>query len=365
MSQSLKPEKSFTIDDSLSLINRTGAFYIARELVHTFSGMGRVRRWRLWGDSLSNNLLRKIYARLMLKELNCLQDCELFLWPKDKHAAFTLYLDPLYVLRNSLSQQDVVLCHDIGPISHPHLYYPETAALYQKAYKKIVASQAGVVFVSNFSKEAFEKAFGSNFRFLQSIPLYLRSKLAKVSPQAVNGIDKPFLLSVGALEHRKNHELTIKAFHEGDFYSQGYQLIICGSRGDSAEKIKKLVVQTPGVKLLGYVNDAELSWLYQNAQLFVLPSQFEGFGMPALEAAAFGLPLVISKNNALNEAVNHLGEEVDHTSSADIARGIKKILGYTGSQRAEITEKLIDCAKNASQEKFVSQWKDLISRNLS
>ena len=258
-----------------------------------------------------------------------------------------------------------MLCHDIGPITHPHLYYPETTALYQKAYKKIVASQAGVVFVSNYSKEAFVNAFGSDFRFLQSIPLYLRSNLAQVSPQAMPGIDKPFLLTVGALEHRKNHELTIQAFHEGNFYSQGYELIICGSRGDSAEKIKKLVAQTPGVKLLGYVSDAELSWLYQNAQLFVLPSQFEGFGMPALEAAAFGLPLVISRNNALNEAVNHLGVEVDHTSIEDIVRGIKKVLGYTSSKRAEIASKLIDCAKNASQEKFVSQWRDLISRHIS
>lgn len=365
MAKNFKSDNHFTIDDSLSLINRTGAFYIARELVNTFSSMARVRRWRLWGNTLSNNLLRKIYARLMLKELNTLQDRAVFLWPKDNGAAFTLYLDPLYVLRNQLSRQDIVLCHDIGPISHPHLYYPETTALYQKAYKKIVASQAGVVFVSNYSKEAFVNAFGSDFRFLKSIPLYLRSNLAQVSPQAISNIDKPFLLSVGALEHRKNHELTIQAFHEGNFYSQGYELIICGSRGDSVEKIKMLVAQTPGVKLLGYVSDAELSWLYQNAQLFVLPSQFEGFGMPALEAAAFGLPLVISKNNALNEAVNHLGEEVDHTSIEDIVRGIKKVLGYTSSKRAEIASKLIDCAKNASQEKFVSQWRDLISRNIS
>lgn len=365
MTKNLEPKSHFTVDDSLSLINRTGAFYIARELVSTFSGIGRVRRWRLWGNSLNNELLRKIYARLMLKELNFLQDRAVFLWPKDNSAAFTLYLDPLYVLRNQLLRQDIVLCHDIGPISHPHLYYPETTALYQKAYKKILNSQAGVVFVSDFSKDAFVKTFGSNFRFLQSIPLYLRSNLAQVSPQAMQGIDKPFLLSVGALEHRKNHELTMQAFHEGKFYSQGYELIICGSRGDSAEKIKKLVAQTPGVRLLGYVSDAELSWLYQNAQLFVLPSQFEGFGMPALEAAAFGLPLVISKDNALNEAVNHLGEEVDHTSSVDIARGIQNVLAYTGTQRVEISAQLRACAKNASQEKFIAQWKFLINQNLS
>lgn len=359
--QKLSTEKHFTLDDSLSLINRTGAFYIARELVEAFSGVSKVRRWRLWGDSLKFDLLRKVYARLMLKELNFMQDSEKWLWPEDKSSAFTLYLDPLYVLRNKLKRNDVVLCHDIGPISHPHLYFPETVALYKKAYIKIRASRCGMVFVSEFSKSAFVDAFGSDFRFLQSIPLYLRSNLAEVTAKPLESLNTPFFLSVGALEDRKNHAKTIEAFENGRFFERGFQLIICGSRGDSADKVKKLVSETPGVRLLGYVSDGELSWLYQHAQLFVLPSQFEGFGMPALEAAAFGLPLVISKKNALNEAVNNLGEEVGHTSSVDIARGIEAILSLNTVQKLAMSERLQACAKDSSQEKFINLWSKLIN----
>lgn len=357
--------KYFIIDDSLSLINRTGAFYIARELVKAFSDVSKVRRWRVWGDSLKIDLLRKVYARLMLKEFALLNDKKILYWPKDKNAAFTLYLDPLYVLRNQLKKNDVVLCHDIGPISHPHLYYPSTTELYQKAYEKILRSQAGIVFVSEFSKSAFIENFGSNFRFLQSIPLYLRSNLAQVPAEPLPEIKKPFLLTVGALEHRKNHALTIKAYQDGRFDERGYELIICGSRGDSSEEIKTLVSQVQGVKLLGYVTDGELSWLYQNAEVFVLPSQFEGFGMPALEAAAFGLPLVISKNNALEEAVNDLGIAVNHNESAEIIGGIESALNLNKSQRDSLALKLKECAKNASQEKFIKQWRDLINKELS
>lgn len=362
--QKLSTKKYFTMDDSLSLINRTGAFYIARELVKAFANVSKVRRWRLWGDSLKLDLLRKVYARLMLKELNFMQDSEKCLWPEDKSAAFTLYLDPLYVLRNKLKNDDVVLCHDIGPISHPHLYFPETVALYKKAYDKICACGCGVVFVSDFSKSAFTAAFGVNFRFLQSIPLYLRSNLTQVTAKPLDGVNTPFFLSVGALEDRKNHAKTIEAFVKGRFYERGFQLIICGSRGDSADKVKHLVSETQGVRLLGYVSDEELSWLYQHAQLFVLPSQFEGFGMPALEAAAFGLPLVISKNNALNEAVNNLGEEVDHTSSSDIARGIDAVLSLNTSQKLVLSEQLKACARDSSQEKFINTWKVLLNAQL-
>lgn len=358
--QKLSIQNYFTVDDSLSLINRTGAFYIARELVKAFASISKVRRWRLWGDSLKIDLLRKVYARLMLKELNLMQDSERLMWPEDKSSKFTLYLDPLYVLRNKLKKNDVVLCHDIGPISHPHLYYPETVALYKKAFHKIRARGCGVVFVSEFSKSAFISAFGTEFRFLQSIPLYLRSNLAQVTPKPVDGLNGPFFLSVGALEDRKNHAKTIEAFQNGRFFERGFQLIICGSRGDSAEKIKKLVNETEGVRLLGYVTDGELSWLYQHAELFVLPSQFEGFGMPALEAAAFGLPLVISKNNALNEAVNNLGEEVDHTSSTDIARGIDTVLSLSTFQKEGLSQQLMACAKASSQERFINLWTKLI-----
>jgi glycosyltransferase involved in cell wall biosynthesis len=354
-----------TIDDSLSLINRTGAYFIARELVQEFASISRIRRWRTWGSMPRIDILRKIIGRLMLKELEWLSDKPSLLCPTNDESLFSLYLDPLYVLRNKLESRDVVLCHDIGPISHPHLYYPETIKLYNQAYRKIAETKPGVVFVSETSRREFARVFGDDFRFLESIPLYLRNSLSIGEAEPVSGIGKRFLLTVGALECRKNHKLTIEAYRDSKFIDRGIELVICGSKGDAAEQIHELSKQIDGVTVLGYVSDMQLRWLYQQATAFVLPSQFEGFGMPALEAAAFGLPLVISQDSAMMEAVNGLGVAVDHQSSTDIARGIESILSMDSNQRQTLSERLINCAAQSSQEVFLQRWRKLIIRETS
>src|SRR5215469_13265740 len=159
------------IDCSLSLINRTGAYYIGEDLAQAFGGKGMLRRWRLLRQQLPNGIARKLMGRLMLREITLLGTTKRFLWPEPKALKLKrLFLDPLYVSRSRLESTDIVLCHDIGPVSHPELYDRGTVDAYEKAYAKIVTAQPGMVFVSNASRLAFETRFGANFRFLKAIP---------------------------------------------------------------------------------------------------------------------------------------------------------------------------------------------------
>jgi glycosyltransferase involved in cell wall biosynthesis len=353
------------LDCSLSLINRTGAHYIAEDIASAFGSKNIVRRWRLLGPQLPTGIARKIFGRLMLREITLLGTSSRFLWPEPKALKLKrLFLDPLYVSRSRLESSDIVLCHDIGPVSHPELYDLGTVDAYRKAYTKIVNAQPGMVFVSNASRLAFAARFGTDFRFLKEIPLYVRTGTLAVESEPVPGIRRPFFLTVGALETRKNQRMAIEAFGRYGFAKRDVSYILCGARGGGAEEIVATAARTSGVNVLGYVSDAQLRWLYQEASAFVLPSLLEGFGMPALEAALRGLIPIVSRDSALAEAVNGAAIQVNPHSVSEIGDAMESVLALDERKHSELKNALVAHAQSATRERFLAQWEDLVSSEL-
>jgi glycosyltransferase involved in cell wall biosynthesis len=113
------------------------------------------------------------------------------------------------------------------------------------------------------------------------------------------------------------------------------------------------------------VSDAQLRWLYKEASAFVLPSLLEGFGMPALEAAQAGLIPILSRESALSEAVSGLGIEVDPLSVSEIGAAMDSVLALDDKTRSERKNALVTLAGSATREKFLAEWKNLISVELS
>ncbi len=158
----------YLMDFSLGLINRTGAYVICRDLLqelpHYFP---QVRYWRMLLGKTPDGLPRRIAGRLMMMEITKLRGRKGAYWPEGK--AFPgkrrLILDPLYVLRSRLDRDDIVQCHDIGPVSHPELFGPSVSGLYAEAYDKIKQVGPGMVFVSDLrsarSVTAMATIFGS------------------------------------------------------------------------------------------------------------------------------------------------------------------------------------------------------------
>ncbi|HSB24881.1 MAG TPA: glycosyltransferase [Burkholderiaceae bacterium] len=361
----LAATRPLLIDDSLSLINRTGAHFVAQDLVDHFGADAWVRRWRGFGAALPRPpLLRKLLGRMMLKEMAWLGDRPVVTWP-ERSSPLRLYLDPLYVLRGRLQASDIVLCHDIGPIRLARLYPPRAVELYRRAYAKVVTARPGIVFVSRSSQAAFVSEFGSDFRFLGSIPLYVRAACAEGPGRPVPAIDTPFLLSVGALEQRKNHLRTIEAFARSGLVARGVSLVICGARGDATAAITREASRTPGVRLVGYVSDAQLRWLYRQAAGFVLPSLLEGFGLPALEASLYGLVPIVSKDSALNEAVGGLGLAVDADDADQIATAMRLLIDLDPATLRARGERLKAHARTATRERFIAAWSRLLAEELA
>ncbi|QQF01530.1 glycosyltransferase (plasmid) [Sinorhizobium meliloti] len=349
------------IDNSLAILNRTGAYHIAKDICAEFTPEhGRVRYWRL-GSTMPDGLIRKIAARLMMLEISWLQDRGICLIDGRKSdRGIRVFLDPLYVLRSVLTGDDIVLCHDVGPLTHSILYDRRTAENYRRAYEKIRRQKPGIVFVSEWSKRNFTSLCGSDFRFLKTIPLYVRTELFDGPSEAVPAANGPFFLTVGAFETRKNQIAALKAYRDGRFHARGIKYVLCGPRGDGHKQILEFAKNTPGVVIPGYVPDSQLRWLYAHAEAFVLPSLLEGFGMPALEAAYMGLLPIVSEESALVEAVGGLCVQVPPADPEAITRAMASSLSRSSKERESTGSMLRELALRATKQQFLLKWKNLL-----
>lgn len=138
-----------------------------------------------------------------------------------------------------------------------------------------------------------------------------------------------YLLFVGALEPRKNVGCLLDALeHLGARRVDVPPLVIVGPPGWRNEKIRARAASPPkGVRVLGYLPQNDVVTLMAGALAFALPSVYEGFGLPVLEAMACGTPVVTSRTGALAEVAGDAALLVDPRNVEEIAAGVEKVLG--------------------------------------
>ncbi len=125
-------------------------------------------------------------------------------------------------------------------------------------------------------------------------------------------LQNPFVLFVGSLKPHKNLEGLIEALDTVRRHQKfPHELVVVGRPDPKYPKITECVRKHSFVKYLGVVSDPVLATLYSLAELFVLPSFYEGFGLPALEAMACGAPVIVSDRASLPEVVGDAGKVFD------------------------------------------------------
>ena len=136
------------------------------------------------------------------------------------------------------------------------------------------------------------------------------------------GGEGEMILSVGVLQTRKNTLNMLKALKT---LPAKYQLVLSGGNGYGSDAIHEFIrSESLGerVKLLGYIDDAQLARVYQAASVFLFSSLEEGFGIPVLEAMAAGVPVVTSNVSSMPEVGGDAALYVDPHDSADIAQRV-------------------------------------------
>lgn len=151
-------------------------------------------------------------------------------------------------------------------------------------------------------------------------------------------ISANYILFLGSLRPSKNIEGLLRAFARLALNQLPVptQLVIAGKKGWLYDKIFKLVDELnleSRVVFTGFVAEGEVPVLMTHAQAFVMPSFYEGFGIPALEAMACGTPVVVSDIASLPEVVGDAGIYVDPHNIDSIMNGIREAIGPQRNRR--------------------------------
>lgn len=204
-----------------------------------------------------------------------------------------------------IMQNQALTIHDLSPLEHPEWFRPSFTTWY-RLFLPILARRVRTVFTpSEYVKRKIVKRFGIKNVIVTPNGVD-HSLFHPGAKQTILDLPKHYVLFVGSLEPRKNLNLLLHTWNEIKDDFKEISLIITGVRGNVFRPID-LSHEIERVCFLGYVDDETLAGLYANATLFVLPSQDEGFGLPALEAMASGTPVIISDGGALPEVVGEAG----------------------------------------------------------
>ncbi len=234
----------------------------------------------------------------------------------------------------------IVTVHDLIYKTYAQSHTPQTIALTERHMESIARQAAKIICTSESTRRDLHSFFklaperscvvynGVDHEIFFKISDEDRGKAFRVI--AAKGVEDPYILLVGTIEPRKNLPNTLVAFaqlkEQGKF--QG-KLVVVGSSGWMMEEIAPLINQLKlksDVLFLGYINDEELCYLYNLAEVFVYPSFYEGFGFPIAEALCCGAAVVTSNVSSCPEVAGDAALCIDPASPQAMAGAIASIL---------------------------------------
>lgn len=180
--------------------------------------------------------------------------------------------------------------------------------------------------------------------------------------------NKKYIFSLCTLEPRKNLIRAAKTFIQFIEKHKINDLIFIlggGSWESFIEKLEKEITDFDKYRdkiiKAGYIDDEDLAPLYSGAEWFVYTSQYEGFGLPPLEAMSCGCPVITSNNSSLPEVVGDAGIMIDWDSDEQHVQAYEKYY-FNSEIRNDFAKKGLERAKLFSWEKCVSEMVSVIKK---
>ncbi|TAM61022.1 glycosyltransferase family 1 protein [bacterium] len=200
-----------------------------------------------------------------------------------------------------------VTIYDLAPLRFPHRS-PWVRWREERRLRRAAARARTVITASEFTRSEIVERLGveaARIRVASGAPAALfQPGEPERLPEYL--LERPYLLYVGAVEPRKNLSTLLRA-QARLFERSGVPLVCAGGA----------VPESPGVHSMGYVDEPLLLSLYRGATALVVPSLYEGFGLPVLEAMACGTAVVASRRSALPEVAGDAAYYVDQPGDVE------------------------------------------------
>jgi glycosyltransferase involved in cell wall biosynthesis len=233
----------------------------------------------------------------------------------------------------------VVSVHDVSFLEHPEYFTRDRAMQLQFTVRRTVYRAARILTGSEFSKSSILKVYGDlDEDKVVVVPNAAASEFRPIAREVATAavrerfrIPAPFVLSVGDIQPRKNQIGLIRAFARmvHAFPQLNHNLVFVGKETWFADQVHRAVRDSgiaDRIQFFGFVSDADLLQLYNACDLFVFPSFYEGFGLPALEAMACGRAVACSHTSALPEVVDGAAILFDPYAIDEIVRALADLL---------------------------------------
>lgn len=199
--------------------------------------------------------------------------------------------------------------------------------------KYSVKKAAKIITISQSSKDDIIQEYGVNSSKVAAIHLGIKESLKpSMSEKEIlekYSVSSPYILFVGTIQPRKNVKRLIEAFSKVVSKNPELKLVIIGKKGwqyeETLDTPRKLGISEK-VVFLHDVTDADLASFYKYAEVFILPSLYEGFGLPVLEAMKYKCPVITSNVSSLPEAGGDAALYVDPSDTDDIFKKLEKVV---------------------------------------
>lgn len=197
-------------------------------------------------------------------------------------------------LHGAVARRRVITIHDLTYKRFPELLQKETLENLDRHITREIAIADAIVCVS----ESTRRDLLHYYQVDPSRAVAIHSGLGTPpAAEPIDGLPPRYLLFVSTIEPRKDLGTLIDAFHRLDYDGS---LVVVGKIGWKSEHLVPRL-RHPRIVHLDYVRAAQLVTVYRNAEAFVFPSLYEGFGFPLLEAMTHGVPAIAARSSSLPE----------------------------------------------------------------
>lgn len=187
-----------------------------------------------------------------------------------------------------------------------------------------------VLTVSNSTAQELKSLYKIPAERVQAIPLGVDFEYFSTPTATIPNLPKNYILFLGSLEPRKNVLSLIRAFELLADKFPGLNLVLAGSFFPQKDnKVLGEIKNNKRIVFLGQVSELDKRALYQQAKVFVLPSLYEGFGLPILEAQSAGTPVITSVSTSMPEASGGAALLVNPLNINEIAQAVEIVLTNT------------------------------------
>ncbi|MGE4056616.1 MAG: glycosyltransferase family 4 protein [Vicinamibacterales bacterium] len=238
----------------------------------------------------------------------------------------------------------VAMIHDLSYHHHPEWFTRNESLRLQLTVRWTARRAARILTASDFCRRDIITTLRVPDDKVRVSHHRVRSTFRERPQSEVNallqtlGVRRPYVLTVGNLQPRKNLPRLIDAWRRlraqhADFRPQ---LVIVGRKAwmfDDILSAARQETSSGDLVLTDYLPEADLPALYSGASVFVYPSLFEGFGLPPLEAMACGAPVIVSNTSSLPEACGDAAAYIDPSSVDDMASRMLELFRDSELQR--------------------------------